>query len=530
MKILPTSHALDLGDAIEAKMPAGAIQRMALAYEGLGLWSPEMPVNDDGKTLAQVWLLAMTKSSGPDLNEAAGKWLLSLQPLDELWKSKAYHGRNLGETLVRSFADQNSHKDFLLSRYLWDALPIQALERFEWHSSIARSNIMAFAVARDRTDLVELLLEKGWDWNYSSGGTIAKTMTSPQMWETFLNSGGDPRQIVTHGDPGRDQFRGPLWQYLGQIAGAHTPEAKALQETALEYGRAVSPSLLEAHEIKSYWEKISRAYGQQGVESAVTSRKDWEKLVNDQGQNVLMVALKNHLGMVKKIAAKKKGLPLFEHVDNRGWSLWHYLLSNKDKDVLPLSEWGEVLNMAPKQPDPKHGLLSAVLLLDNPKKGNQFAFGYPEGLFNKEQAPTPEQVWGGTPENQDAAARVLLGDQAYLGNSGSRSSVVRNLGRLLKDCPPPASTTPLLRGAVALYALLATGTFKSATREEVEEVVRNGAAVDMTPEFREHFEKGNANPSFVNDIVAQMESHFRSIQLEETLPAPVKPSRPGPRF
>jgi hypothetical protein len=523
MKTLPTSHALDLGAAIDAKMPAGAIQRMALAYQDLGLWSPNMPIDDDGKTLAQVWLLAMTKSSGPDLDEATGKWLLSLQPLDELWKSKAYYDRSLGEALVRAFSDQNSRKDFLLSRYLWEALPTKALERLEWHASVERSNIMAFAVARDRADLVELLLERGWDWNYRSGGTIAKTMTSPQMWETFLNSGGDPRQMITHGDPGPEQFRGPLWQYLGQIAGAYSPEAQALKETALEYGRAVAPSLLGAQEIKAYWGGINKAYGLQPVESAVVARKDWDQLINDQGQNTLMVAFGKHNGVVKKFAAKKKGLPLFPHVDNRGWSMFHYLMDTQSRDGLPLSDWTEVLKLSPKQPDPQHGLITA-LMLDNPNKFNQNAFNYPDGLFKRPDAPTPEEVWGGSPENQDAAARVLLGDHAYFGR------ITENLGRLLKDCPPPPSATPLLRGAVAAHALLKTSYGRCAPRALVEEIIQGGAAVEMSPTCREKYQKECNNGSFIMDAIGQMESHFRAIQLDSSLPAPVKGPRSGPRF
>lgn len=526
MKTSTTPHALDLGDAIDAGLPAAALQRMALVYQQVGVWSPEMTINEEGHTLAQAWLLSETRnSSGPRLNEEIGTWLLSLQPLDVLWKGKAY-GRPLDHMLLKSMIDQNARKEFLLSRTLWEALPLENLRRFEWYSTVQPSSIMAFAVARDRADLVEFLLEKGWDWNHSSGGTIATSIASPAMWEVFLSSGGDPRQQVTRGDP--ETFRGPLWQYLAQVAGAHTTESKALQEIALEYGKTVAPSMIEAHVLKRYWENLDQVYGLQPLESTISSQKNWDKLLNEKGQNVLMVAMKRHPGIVKKLAAKKKALPLFSHVDNRGWSLWHYMMANKDREIIPLSDWTEVRAHAPKQPDPSKGLISA-LLLDNPLKFNQFAFGYPKGLFEKADVLTPDQMWGGSPENQDAAARVLLGDEAYLGSSGSRSKVVENLGRLLKDCPPPASATPLLRGAVATYALLVTNYSECASKELVDKTIQSGAAVEMTPKFREAFDGARNDSTFIQDAVRQMESNFRALQLTASLPKPLAAS-PKPRF
>ena len=528
MKTSPTPYALDLGEAIEAGLPASALQRMALLYQQVEVWSPEMPINEEGHTLTQAWLLSATNSSSdPRLNEDIGSWLLSLQPLSTLWKDKVRYGRTLDYALLRGMIDQNSKKEFLLSRTLWEALPLDRLRQFEWHSTSQPSSIMAFAVAQDRPDLVEFLLEKGWDWNHSSGGTIATSIASPAMWDVFLNSGGDPRQQVSRGDP--ETFRGPLWQYLGQVAGAHTDKAKALQEVALEYGKAVAPSLVQAHELKQYWEKLDRAYGIQPLESAITSNKNWEQLVNNDGQNVLMVGAKNSLGIVKKLAAKKKALPLFAHVDNRGWSMWHHLMDTRNKEVLALHEWAEVLTRAPKQPDPSKGLLASILL-DNRQKFNQFAFGYPKGLFGKSDVLTPEQVWGGSPENQEAAARILLGDEAYLGSSGSRSKIVENLGRLLKDCPPPDSATPLLRGAVATYALLVTSHADSAPKALVDALVQGGAAVDMSAKFRKTFDEACSNSASIQEAVRQMESNFRAIRLNETLPGPSVKSRPALRF
>ncbi len=533
----PTDHALDLGTAISSGLKHSVIRRMAEVYQKAGLWSPDMSVVADGApaTLAQHWL-AHAFLSGDEATPSQNtfSWLLSLQPAEDLWSSRPRYGQTLGEIAVRRLTDDNQGHEgtqLLMSPQLWEALPLHAMKTMAWNSRHRNpsANIFSFALGKDRVDLVEILLQRGWNWDGEDGEVFSKGIQSAEMWELFLNSGGDPRQSVTYGDPSDHYyFKGPLWQFLAQVSPGHGDKFVALKAAASEFGKRVSPQLFDAKALESYWKKISQTHGVVSLYSSVVSRKDWPQLLNDAGENVLMVAMRNSIGVIKKFADTKKGLPLFEHVDKAGWSLWHHFANVQGASATPaMDDWKVVLQKAPIQPDPAHGLVTAVLLRD-PNQLNQFAFKLPDNFWESPLAPKPEQVWGGTRENQEAAARVLLGDNCMM-----EYSLAEGLSKLLKNCPPPADCSPLLKGAVAAYALGRLSSFSCASFDEVKAQIDQGAVLVVTSDKTQKIINNRiakSNNDRVKEAYQQLFSQGRSLLLGKTLPQASQPSAPKPRF
>jgi len=387
--------------------------------------------------------------------------------------------------------------------------------------------ILHHAVTKDRPDLVEVLLKRGWDW-----GRHAQDIKSVPMWQLFLDSGGDPRQVVRRGDPGdNNSFNGPLWQYFAQRSYGSDEKFKELKELTQAFGKKASPALFEAEELRAYWRQVSLKSTLSELTKAINARKDWDVLRNDEGQNVLMVAMGKHKGIVSKLAEKAKGHKLFAEVDKRGWGMWHYMFGVESRSSWGLSDWSQVLESSPAQPDPSRGLVASVML-DSGTGFNQFAFPIVRGLLENPKAPTAEQFWSGTPEVQDRLAKMLMGEKATLGSMESMggnkyyssSQIVKNLSHLAHHRPLPSDATPLLRGAVALYVVLASNQSDAAPLTVADDLIRAGARLDMHPEVQSKVE------NFLSHKGAEANARYRALTLGTTLEVTPSSPPPKPRF
>ena len=528
--------------ALEAGLDPATVLRMARAFEQIGAWSVSAAVTDSGQSLAQAWLLRLTEYNPPDPpSSEALDFLLDGEPLAELLArdlpTRDLPGRR--KTLARKILERLSSRnlsyrvaDFFWSPTLFSALPREELERFKRydHDSLppghpkTRDDIFRKAVHESRIEVALVLLERGWSWIPKAGNSAAMDIASPQGWSLFLTTGGDPWMEVEHQGHEDKLIRMPLWKYLlSHCAGDSPKDTENLKTRVHEWAQANASRELSSKELDDYWRRLDRYGNLQDVMSRIRARKDWALLENPAGENVLMVGLRNHLGVVGKLAQVARATALFSQVDKAGWSLWHHLLE-RGKGVSD-SDWKLAQAHAPARPDPNRGLLCSLA-----SKGPLGHKALPEAtvleaLGKGPGALSPEDWWAGSSEDLERLASSLA--QSYWGdrNQGgffSPARVPKCLAALVRAFPPPDQIPPNLAAVLAFNELVnAAGGHNDDGLGFYDHLVASGAALSIGGKALEQMEKT------ASLLPTPLQSRFTQLRLSASLSPPSSgPSKP----
>lgn len=540
--------AQDLSDLLETKVSGRTIHRVASAFHTAGQWSPRDPVDKYGNCLLTLWLDKVFSNHGVEAlpDEETLSFLLDGRSLSEMLDVRPRpHGRSLREWLFHALEESRQSRvmDFLWSGQIVGSLSDEELRGFSSKHDVDHpdgNEIFRLALSKDRVEAVKSLLDRGWGWTDSSGQSMGVHISSEEAWGLFLDTGGDPFSLVkspTVEDEGQIK---PLWRHL-----LETPHFSNTNDTAYleRWAQENAGQQMEQKEIEDYWKRLERRHTLQEVMQAIRGRKDWPHLTKGDGANVLMVGMDRHIGVFDKLAAMQKAKDLFSHVDNDGWSIWHYLISVGPK--VSDGMWKVAIKHAPVRPDPESGLL--VSLLSKVEKLDQQIFPTKEALQgvlnpNSPGAPTQEDWWAGTPSQLEKLGRYLQGDPMdpygrtnfYWGSASSQTwgaafSAARSaerLSALAHAVPPPLTAPPSVLGGVALNELMTAHTRSSSSERfcVCDEMIAAGASIRLSDRARERVEK--ALPTLPDGCSAR----FEQLRLNASL-APVTPSsRPRPRL
>lgn len=527
----PTEHAKDLNRALESGTPPDTILRMARAYRSTGTWSPSASVNEAGHTLAQAWLCALLAYEPPD---PPGKddlaFLLDGQSLADLLARPLLgrHDGNLGAKLLQGMAGSKLSRkaeQFLWSKEMFRAFSQEDLEGFQGsrRSRESGDDIFRKALRGSKIDACRVLLDRGWSWTPRQGISPATEIASLEAWQLFLSTGGNPAMIVGFKDHDDNKVSMPLWKYL---LSPHVGLAAIdVKEAARAWAKRHAQEGLEARDLEDYWRRLDRYGTLQDVLSRLRSRKDWPDLKNRAGENVLMVGLRNHLGVVGKLRAVARARPLFSQVDDAGWSLWHHLLLRGAK--VPREDWRIAKAHAPPRPDPGLGLLCALA-----SRGPLPQEALPleselEGLKKGPGALGPEDWWAGSHEDKERLAAALAGIYWGSEDAGGRFSAAKlpvRLASLVRAFPPPPDLPASLAGMLAFNEMVnAAWTTDPQSMEMCDRFIAMGARISAEGEELAELEE------VASFLPAQCQARFREIRLSCVL-APSSTNKPRSRF
>lgn len=535
--------ASDLHSLLSARVSPSLVERTARAFQVTNKWDPLDPVNKEGACLLVAWLDHVFSGYG-DIGSPGPETLSFLlagrQMKDILVSRPQPYSRSLKDQLFAALQSSSPgpKADFIWSKEVLGALSDEDLRGFKWRNggSSDGNDIMRVALSRDRLDVVEMLLERGWEWSDSSLGQF---VSSPAAWDLFVGTGGDPFAPTYDEDFSGNPIVRPLWKQLLETscfpssteAGVHI-EAWAVKNAASE---------MKQKELQDYWKKLDHAGTLQSVLQSIRARKDWPDLVNENGENVLMVGTRKHIGVFEKLESIGKAKPLFSHVDDSGWSMWHHLLrlgSSASEGM-----WKTVLKSAPCRPDADSGLL--VSMLNKPRGFEQKSLPSEKalkGVLSPTRPGTPraEDWWAGTPDGLEKLARYLQGDtldergmdkiywgsiaQSNFANQGpyfSCSDFSKRLSALIHEVPPPDTLPPEVLGGLALNELMtARKRGGDPTHLDVcDRLISAGASISLSAKARETVDKA------LEGLPSECASRFNQLCLA----ASISPAAPAPR-
>lgn len=164
-------------------------------------------------------------------------------------------------------------------------------------------------------------------------GPVAADFKTPGQWTRFLAAGGDAMESI----PQPDQKPAlPLWQHLyNQHRDSATATTRQLAENIKTWAEArpeVKQALMYGDAAKYFWSVRSRSGSSR--QPALTSRKDWNTIVDSRGRNVLMHLLgtDSDLAGARDLFSERIAMPkaaaLVQAADFSGANLWHYLFAN----------------------------------------------------------------------------------------------------------------------------------------------------------------------------------------------------------
>ena len=328
-KTTPTDAAQDLAELLDTRLSPHSIGRIIRSFMETEHWSPRDPVDEYGNCLLAVWIEKLlyndSRRSIPDSETL--DLLLDGRPMGEVLARRLMpHKQPLHETLLTKLGNESSRSvvmDFLWSDRVFGSIEDKHLENVKCRWSVGgspsnrRLNVLRVALRADRVEAARNLIEKGWGWAAPpDGNTPAVHIGSPQAWELFLETGGDPfMEVKGDGEGVSDK---PLWRSL--LEDSHYPKSDT-RDAIEAWAKVHAGDALKEKADEDYWRKIDFSYSTTDIMKAIRSRKDWTEVHNSRGENVLFVGLKKSLSVVSHLAKVGKAAHLFSEVDSSGAGL-----------------------------------------------------------------------------------------------------------------------------------------------------------------------------------------------------------------
>ena len=181
---------------------------------------------------------------------------------------------------------------------------------------------------------------------------LAKLFTLPQQWESLLNAKIDPDQLVH--ERYHDELKVPLWWAV--FRSSHNASLTEHMTQWAQRHRSADFLRLRSQEYFRTLEKTMAFGTLDSVKANIRSEKDWEKLVNDEGQNALMLIFEKSRLNPSHVPVKKTETQLAMR-DPQGRSPAFYLLQAQRLADLP--DWCALVfaNRSAMEPHEGKGLL-----------------------------------------------------------------------------------------------------------------------------------------------------------------------------